>query len=158
MKAVPITLDDSSTRLQLAALCWRVKDGKTQVLLVTSRETGRWVLPKGWPMLKRSASDAAATEAWEEAGAKGLVGQVIGSYDYEKVIGRGSRKQTFLRCNVAVHTLQVTGLSKSYPERKQRRRKWFSPERAAQLVDEPQLSTLLADFVEPKACADQKTA
>ncbi len=104
------------------------------------------------------ASDAAATEAWEEAGVTGIVGPVLGNYEYEKVIGRGSRKQTFLRCNVAVHALQVTALSKSYPECKQRRRKWFSPEKAAQLVDEPQLAALLLDAVEPVACAGQKTA
>ena len=109
-------------------------------------------------MLKRSASDAAATEAWEEAGVTGTIGPIVGSYEYEKVIGRGSRKQTFLHCNVAVHAMQVTGLAKTYPECKQRRRKWFSPERAAQLVDEPQLSTLLLNFVDPEACAEQKTA
>ena len=61
-------------RHQVAALCWRMgQGGAVEILLVTSRDTGRWVIPKGWPMDGKSASAAAAREAWEEAGVKGTV-------------------------------------------------------------------------------------
>lgn len=60
-------------RTQYGALCWRLKDGKPQVLLITSRRSGRWVLPKGWPMDGLSGPEAALTEAWEEAGVRGKV-------------------------------------------------------------------------------------
>lgn len=54
---------------QTAALCTHPQTG--QVLLITSRDTGRWVLPKGWPMRGRSMAQAALIEAWEEAGVEG---------------------------------------------------------------------------------------
>ncbi|MFC6583776.1 NUDIX hydrolase [Sulfitobacter aestuariivivens] len=53
-------------RTQFAALCYRVKKGKVQVLLVTSRGTKRWIVPKGWPMDGKTPAQSAALEAWEE--------------------------------------------------------------------------------------------
>ena len=71
---------------QVGALCWRLHKWRVQVLLVTSRDTGRWVLPKGWPMAGKTAEAAAAREAWEEAGVEGLVqAQSIGRYCYDKI-------------------------------------------------------------------------
>jgi 8-oxo-dGTP pyrophosphatase MutT (NUDIX family) len=52
-------------------LPWRIRKGEVQVCLVTSRGTGRWILPKGWPEKDLSHAEAAAREAWEEAGLKG---------------------------------------------------------------------------------------
>ena len=71
---------------QSAALCWRMHKGRVQVLLITSRDTGRWVIPKGWPMTGLSSAAAAAREAWEEAGVEGKVQEtVLGTFVYDKL-------------------------------------------------------------------------
>ncbi|MEN9850080.1 MAG: hypothetical protein RL128_243, partial [Pseudomonadota bacterium] len=58
-------------RTQYGALCWRMHRGKVEVLLITSRDTGRWVIPKGWPIDGLAPAQTAAREAWEEAGVEG---------------------------------------------------------------------------------------
>jgi 8-oxo-dGTP pyrophosphatase MutT (NUDIX family) len=130
---------------QIGALCWRLHRGKVEVLLVTSRDTGRWVIPKGWPMTDRSGAEAAATEAWEEGGAKGTVTEApLGVFLYDKVLKPG----VLLPCRVAVYPLRVTKLADSFPERKQRRRKWFATAKAARKVAEPTLRDMLAALTE----------
>jgi 8-oxo-dGTP pyrophosphatase MutT (NUDIX family) len=125
---------------QVAALCWRLHKGQPQVLLVTSRDSGRWVLPKGWPMPGRGPEAAAAREAWEEAGVEGKVSPTaIGCYAYDKVL-RNTHK---LSCAVEVFPLRVQSLKGSFPERKERRRKWFSATEASHLVAEAELRNLL---------------
>lgn len=132
-----------ATRTQVAALCWRFEDGKPKVLLVTSRETGRWVLPKGWPERGAEAHEDAAREAWEEAGVRGAASpECLGFYAYHKVLG----PEKGIPCVVAVYPLAVTALKASYPEAGERRRKWFSPAKAAEKVAEPELKALLANF------------
>lgn len=135
-------------RQQLAALCWRMEKGEPQVLLITSRGTGRWVVPKGWPMEGRSPWDAAAIEAWEEAGVKGCIdNQPLGQFNYDKYLNRSRSK--FRNCDVDVYPLRVDMLSEDFPESKERHRQWFSLAEAAQHVDEPGLQELLSNF----ACA-----
>lgn len=130
-------------RPQLAALCFRRRRGRTEVLLVTSRDTGRWVLPKGWPMKGRGPAGAAAREAYEEAGVLGRVAEVpIGVYHYSKAMPDGSA----LTCRVEVFPLEVRHLLDDYPERRQRVRRWMSPARAADSVAEPELRALLEAF------------
>lgn len=131
-------------RSQLGALCYRVVDGKTQVLLVTSRTRRRWIIPKGWPMADTSAADAAMTEAWEEAGVRGkVIDRCIGVYSYVK-LGDGDGPD--LPCIVSVFPVRVKSLARDFPERGQRRRKWFSPKKAARKVAEPELRELLRGF------------
>ena len=126
--------------LQVAALCTRLRDGKLQVLLITSRDTGRWVTPKGWPMRGRSLAGAARQEAWEEAGVKGRISpEPIGSYHYDKKLDDG----LVLPTDVLVYRLKIDKLSKSYPEDHQRKRGWFSPKQAAKRVDEDGLKDIL---------------
>jgi 8-oxo-dGTP pyrophosphatase MutT (NUDIX family) len=130
-------------RTQVAALCWRSVKGKPEVLLVTSRETGRWVLPKGWPVKGRDAAGSARTEAWEEAGVEGKVQDTcVGLYAYHKRLG----SDIDVPCIVAVYPIKVKSLADSYPEAGQRRRRWFTPAKAAERVDEPELRTLLRRF------------
>lgn len=130
---------------QIGALCWRLHRGKVEVLLVTSRDTGRWVIPKGWPMADRLPADAAAQEAWEEAGVKGdVVADALGVYLYDKVIKPG----ILLPCRVSVYPLRVAMLADSFPERKERRRKWFAAAKAARKVAEPTLRDMLEGLVE----------
>ncbi len=132
-------------RSQHAALCWRMHRGHVEVMLITSRDTGRWIIPKGWPMEGKTASEAAAQEAWEEAGVKGLIGEIaLGLYAYDKL----RTPLDALPCAVTVFPLRVVRVADKFPERKERRRKWFSAARAARKVDEPELRALLAAIAE----------
>ena len=136
---------DSDVRTQYGALCWRHGVEGVEVLLITSRDTGRWVIPKGWPIDKLTPEASAAREAWEEAGVEGTAHpECLGLYGYDKGIGE---ERLPLPCRVAVYPLQVEALARRYPEHKQRRRKWFTPEKAARKVAEPELQALLAAFV-----------
>lgn len=126
---------------QVAALCLRHTGAGPKVLLITSRGTGRWVLPKGWPIPGLDDSRAALQEAWEEAGVRraDVLPVPIGSYDYDKVLKDGDTAPVVTR----VYLARVSELAKHYPECKQRQRHWFSPEEAAERVAEPQLRAIL---------------
>lgn len=125
--------------IQVAALPFRLEVGILEILLITSRETGRWVIPKGWPMKGLSDRDAAAREAEEEAGVVGKIRKKpIGSYTYWK-----RRTDRFDLVQVEVFPLKVERHLANWRERGQRRLAWFSPEHAAGLVDEPGLGDLI---------------
>jgi 8-oxo-dGTP pyrophosphatase MutT (NUDIX family) len=118
--------------------------GAAQVLLVTSRETQRWVIPKGWPMKGRKPCDAAAQEAFEEAGVIGKIEKKpIGRYAYFK-----RRAITFDLCEVEVFVLVVEKQAQAWPEQAQRRANWYAIEEAAKLVDEPGLVAVLLGLAE----------
>jgi 8-oxo-dGTP pyrophosphatase MutT (NUDIX family) len=124
---------------QVAALPFRVKDGRVEVLLVTSRETKRWLIPKGWPMKGKKPYKAAAQEAIEEAGVKGSIQRKpIGHYDYWK-----RRTEHFDLCRVEVYPLAVSKQLKSWREKGQREAQWFQVEDAAYQVLEPALAELI---------------
>lgn len=117
----------------------RSPTGTLEVLLVTSRETKRWVVPKGWPWRKLKDHDAAAGEAWEEAGVQGrAIAKSIGTYTYHK-----RRKDKLHKLKVVVYLLEVTEEAKTWPEFKQRQRNWYAPADAAELVAETDLKKLL---------------
>ena len=114
--------------------------GELEVLLITSRGTGRWVVPKGWPMKGRSAAEAAEIEAYEEAGLQGRTARKkIGSYDYRKVEPSGAARTL----KVDVFLMMVDTLLEEWPEQEQRRRMWFSPGEGAAQVAEHDLARLL---------------
>ncbi len=118
----------------------RTPEGGTEVLLVTSRETRRWIIPKGWPMKGRKPFEAAAREAYEEAGIVGHVGkQPIGFYLYEKRL----KNRDAVLCQVTVFPLDVRKQLKKFPERGQREARWFSPSDAAEAVIEAGLAGLI---------------
>lgn len=119
------------------------ENGRPRVMLLTSRGTRRWVIPKGWPIPGLTPQDAAAREAYEEAG---LVGAVvhecpIGAYSYEKRLGSGRT----VTCRVAVYLFRVDRQLGEWPEKAQRRTRWFAPAEAAALVAEAELAVLLRD-------------
>jgi 8-oxo-dGTP pyrophosphatase MutT (NUDIX family) len=129
---------------QYAALPWRLGEG-VEILLVTSRDTRRWIIPKGWPMKGRSPHGAAAVEASEEAG---LVGNIekekLGSFHYRKRLKNGAA----LLCRVYVFPMRVTRQRKSWLEMHQRVTQWFPWVTAAERVAEPELKELILAFGE----------
>ncbi|MDQ1849383.1 NUDIX hydrolase [Gemmobacter fulvus] len=143
ISAAPLQGDE--LRTQYGALCWRAAGDGIEVLLITSRDTGRWVIPKGWPIKGLPPEASAAREAWEEAGVEGQADpHCIGLYSYDKGLGVAPGPRVFVPCVVAVYPLHVEGLAQRFPEVKQRRRKWFAPRKAARKVAEPELRALLA--------------
>ena len=146
VKQLPIRIRaprKSDVRSQFGALCFRFVRGKVKILLVTSRGTGRWIIPKGWPMDRVTPADSAAKEAWEEAGVTGRVfDRCLGLFSYSKDDEFGLE----MPCVAMVYPLLVKGLATDYPEKDQRRRKWFSPKKAAARVAEPELARILRDF------------
>ena len=129
-------------RTQFGAICYRIREGRVEILLITSRRRRRWIIPKGWPMNGETPAGTAATEAYEEAGAAGkLSHSVLGFYAYLK-----DKKGTRMPCLVAVFPLKVKQLLNDYPEKGQRKRKWFPQKQAAQLLDDPELARMVRDF------------
>lgn len=128
-------------RRQVAVLPVRTgPDGTLQVMLITSRETRRWVAPKGWPMKGLKNYEAAAREAYEEAGLIGRVGRrALGSYFYNK---RLKSRDTVL-CQVQVFRLEVRKQLKTWPEQGERECRWFSVQDAAEAVTEAGLAALI---------------
>ncbi len=134
---------NSPCRLQVAALPWRKCETGVEVLLITSRDTGRWVLPKGWPEGTEALCDAAAREAAEEAGLSGAVSRKeTGRYFYMKVLGSGEE----VPCEVLVYSLEVDRVAEKWKERRQRQRKWVTPRQATRMINEPDLCDLIASF------------
>jgi len=128
-------------RFQVAAVCYRDNAKGREVLLITSRDTGRWIVPKGWPIEGMKSPEAAVQEAWEEAGVTPVTKRVspIGTFAYDKRLGGGYDAPV----EAQVYKVKVERLSDDYPEVKQRRRAWFKPDEAANLVDEPELKEIL---------------
>ena len=129
-----------SKRHQVAALPVRRRTASSiEVLVITSRETGRWVIPKGWPWPRAHDHQAAAGEAWEEAGVRGRISRHrIGKFSYAKRQNGGSQM-----VEVSVFLLEVTEIADEWPEASERRRQWVTARRAAELVDEPELKEII---------------
>jgi 8-oxo-dGTP pyrophosphatase MutT (NUDIX family) len=126
--------------MQYAALPWRYAGARREVLLISSRDTGRWVIPKGWPIRGLSPSETAAREAYEEAGLGGMVSKKpIGEFAYDKRFNDGSVKNT----TVEVFSLEQMVQHPDWPEKGQRRLQWFSVPEAANAVQEPELKDII---------------
>ena len=132
---------------QVAAIPFRLTGrGAIEVMLVTSRTTRRFIVPKGWPMKGKSGRKAAAIEALEEAGVAGkALKQPAGAYSYWKRLPAG-----FVRVDVTVYLLAVSEELAEWQEAKNRQRAWLSPSEAALLIDEPELATLMKTLKAPE--------
>lgn len=131
----------AAPRMQVGVLpIARLPGGDPHILLVTSRETRRWVIPKGWPMKGLKAYEAGAREAYEEAGLIGRVGkQALGQYAYDKRL-KGDKVIT---CLVQVFPFAVRKQRKTWPEKEQRTGRWFTIAEAAKAVTEPGLAAII---------------
>jgi 8-oxo-dGTP pyrophosphatase MutT (NUDIX family) len=126
--------------IQYAALPYRLRAGQLWILLVSSRRTRRWIIPKGWPIGGRAPHEGAAIEAMEEAGVTGAIAdQPIGSYRYLK-------DDEDLAVQVLVFPLRVDDESATFKEQGQRVAMWFRVRQAARRVAEPSLRRLILDF------------
>lgn len=133
----------AAARRQVAALCWRRGAAGIEVLLVTSRETGRWVIPKGGLVEGLDEPTSAALEAEEEAGVRGSIAtRSVGEFSYLKRL-KGHRVRP---CVVGVYPLAVATVLEDWLERDQRQREWVSPAVAAERVSEPELKAILKRF------------
>jgi len=128
-------------QMQVAALCYRGKGDEKEVLMITSRDTGRWIIPKGWPMRGKDSAGAALQEAWEEAGVRNSTAKPdpIGCYTYDKVKDSGLT----VPVETYVYPVAVKDLADDFPEAQERKRKWMRPNDAANAVQEPELQQIL---------------
>ncbi|SCB49653.1 NUDIX hydrolase [Rhizobium multihospitium] len=141
----PDKLSQKAFYNQYGALCFRRKNGgsEIEVLVITSRDSGRWIVPKGWPMRGKEPHEAAATEAWEEAGVRGRVRKMpIGRYTYMKNLEGGE----VVPCVVEMFQVEVREIETQFKERGQRILEWVSPDEAARRVGEIELKSLLVNF------------
>jgi 8-oxo-dGTP pyrophosphatase MutT (NUDIX family) len=137
-------------RVQYAALPYRfTPSAALEILLVTTRQTQRWIIPKGWPIKGLRPEKSAAREAFEEAGVTGRIGaKSIGLFAYDKILD-----QACIGCEVQVFPLLVKQQSESWPEIDERVVQWVAPERALAMIKDPELKVLVGAFVKRAALA-----
>ena len=138
----------SRARLQAGAIPWcRRAGGRIEVLLVTTRRSGKWTIPRGWTALWRTLARSAKREALEEAGVRGLVSrQPLGMVAAPKTYRLAGR----VDWQLAVFALEVTDQQTSWKEAGQRQRQWFSPEEAAEIVQPRELGALILELATTK--------
>ena len=136
-----------AVRLQYGALPYRFSaQGELELLLVTSRTRGRWIIPKGWPIKGLKPQKSAAREAFEEAGVRGAVtAKPIGRYSYDKI---SDDESGAIPCEILVFALNVKRQLKDWPEAREREARWVKPGDATALVEEDGLRSLVETFAE----------
>jgi 8-oxo-dGTP pyrophosphatase MutT (NUDIX family) len=134
---------------QAGVIAYRIRKGAVQVLLVTSRETGRRIIPRGNVAAGSTSARAARREAYEEAGVKGPITgpRPFGTYMHSKRLPSGETRAA----TVEVYLLRVTDQRKNWPEKGQRTLAWASTAEAIRLVEEPGVIPLLAQLQELEA-------
>ena len=149
MKAIPRKprkrKAEPAVRIQYGALPYRLTpEAGMEILLVTTRQSRRWIIPKGWPIKGLKPPKSAAREAFEEAGVRGRVGgKSIGLFTYEKLLDESGMR---VNCEVKVYPLLVKRQSEVWPELEQRVVQWVAPARAVAMIREPELKALVAAF------------
>ncbi|WP_246734751.1 NUDIX hydrolase [Rhizobium sp. RHZ02] len=159
----PEKLFSAAFRQQYGAVCFRYIDDteNIEVLLISSRDSGRWIVPKGWPMKRKKPYETAEIEAWEEAGVNGVVHKTpVGRYTYLKFVDDGEIAPII----VDLFQIEVTDQKNVFKEKGQRQMAWLAPDEAARRVRELELKSLLVDFTprgkrrkqEPPLVPDEK--
>ena len=144
-----------TARIQYGALPYRFTPAAAlEILLVTSRESKRWIIPKGWPIKGLRPAKSAAREAFEEAGVNGRIGmKSIGFFTYDKMLD-----DSCIGCEVRVFPLLVKQQSDTWPEIKERAAQWVAPDKALALIKDSELKLLVAAFVKRVVLAASKSA
>ena len=126
-----------------------------EVLVVTTRQSRRWIVPKGWPIKRLTPSKSAAREAFEEAGVRGKIGaRAIGVFRYKKTAGEKNGDDPDYE--VKIFPLLVRRQSATWPEFGQRVVQWVDPEKAIALIREPELKSIVAKFAKRAAAMSSK--
>ena len=131
---------------QAGVIAYRVVDEKIQVLLVTSRETARWIIPRGNIAAGSTPAQAAKREALEEAGLKGAItsSMPLGMYTYFKKLPSGEARAA----TVEVYLLRVKEQVKKWPDKRERKCAWVSLAEAVEIIEEPGVVPLLNRLAE----------
>lgn len=125
---------------QVAVLPIILADGGVEVMLLTSRRRGRWVLPKGWSRSGEAMSVTASAEAFEESGIAGLIAShPVGHYTYEKRMRGGYS----VISDVSVYPMLVDHHLIDWPERGERDLRWFPIGKAAEKIDDEEAAAML---------------
>ncbi len=144
--------------LQVAAMCvrWK-KNGKPRILMITSRETKRWIIPKGWPMTGKTHAAAATIEAWEEAGViakRNTPTPHVGTFYYKK----RTKKKRFKNTQTVVFLLETHKLAKRFPEKGQRKVRWVSQRKAEKYLSDEGLAKIIRGMRKSKFLIDYHDA
>jgi len=132
-----------ASNIQYGALPWRHTSAGLRILLITTRTTRRWIVPKGWPIEGLAPHESAAREAFEEAGVQGKVGdEMLGAFNHRKQLKTGQ----VIACRVHVYPLEVTETHDEWCEKEDREIQWCSVEEALAQVSDPALRRLIAKF------------
>jgi 8-oxo-dGTP pyrophosphatase MutT (NUDIX family) len=135
---------DRSGDVQYGVLPYRLVDSSPEVMLLTSRGTGRWVIPKGWPMVGKKPRVVAAVEARQEAGISGIVARrPIGSFAYSKTLSCGEDRL----CQCTVFLMLVTNEASKWREMAERIRAWLPRDVAAEVVEEGALAAMIRNLM-----------
>jgi 8-oxo-dGTP pyrophosphatase MutT (NUDIX family) len=142
-------------RVQYGALPYRFTSmAALEILVVTTRQSRRWIVPKGWPIKRLTPSKSAAREAFEEAGVRGKIGaRPIGNFSYKKSTGQADNDPNY---EVKIFPLLVRRQSATWPEHGQRVVQWVDPEKAIALIREPELKAIVAKFAKRASAAANK--
>ena len=142
--------------MQYGALPYRfTRDAALEILLVTTRQTRRWIIPKGWPIKGLRPAKSAAREAYEEAGVRGKIGaKPVGLFTYDKMVDEAGVTAT---CEVKVYPLLVKQQSETWPESEQRTTQWVEPGKAIAMIKEPRLKKIVATFARRAAAAASRS-
>jgi 8-oxo-dGTP pyrophosphatase MutT (NUDIX family) len=140
---------------QAGAIPFEYRKGVLHVLLIASRGSGRWVIPKGGIEPGHTAREAAAQEAFEEAGIRGVMDdEPLGFFTYTKRLKSGAGKPA----SVEVYALRVGKQLKKWPEQAERQFQWMSVAAAMAAVEEAGVARLLARLEEIHGAETQAAA
>jgi len=120
---------------QSGVIPYRKKNGKIEVLLVTSIRKRKWIIPKGFIEYNMSPFQSAKKEAFEEAGVRGG--------NYTKILGSYTVRKNGSELLTKIYTMRVTRVFKDYPEKNLRKRKWLAVSDAAKKVEIDELATII---------------
>jgi 8-oxo-dGTP pyrophosphatase MutT (NUDIX family) len=143
-------------RVQYGALPYRfTPTAALEILLVTTRRSKRWIIPKGWPIKGLRPAKSAAREAFEEAGVRGKIGtKSVGLFNYGKLLEDDGIE---VNCEVKVFPLLVKRQSETWPEFEERLVQWVEPVKAVSMIEEAELKKLVTMFAKRVAAAASKT-
>jgi 8-oxo-dGTP pyrophosphatase MutT (NUDIX family) len=146
----PSNQANRAIRLQYGVLPYRFTETSSpEVLLVTTRQTRRWIVPKGWPIKGLKPPKSAAREAYEEAGIRGTVGaKAIGVFSYEKGLDANG---VTVPCEVRVFPMIVKRQLDTWPEANEREARWFEPAKALSAIKDKGLCELIQSFFARKS-------